>query len=241
MSIITVAEYIETEEIGDRVAELGVDYGQGFAIGKPLPLTDLLAELPLEEAAVAVSTAARDAGDAAAVATAAAPAAASLAALAAEDDAGSEAADAADDVPEVRSTPETAGDAGIGAAARFSEPESHADTDIRVLTAFEESDPDSVTCESVVLESPADDSGASDDLTGDEGLSDDETTHAEAEILNALDQVAEHDATAARFAHEAGLAAERAAPAAAVSPVNTDDASTDVQPELMVWYAGVKP
>jgi diguanylate cyclase (GGDEF)-like protein len=47
MSIITVAEYIETEAIGARIAELGVDYGQGFAIGRPIPLADLLTELPL--------------------------------------------------------------------------------------------------------------------------------------------------------------------------------------------------
>jgi diguanylate cyclase (GGDEF)-like protein len=47
MSITTVAEYIETEAIGARIAELGVDYGQGFAIGKPIPLADVLYELPL--------------------------------------------------------------------------------------------------------------------------------------------------------------------------------------------------
>jgi diguanylate cyclase (GGDEF)-like protein len=47
MSITTVAEYIETEAISTRIAELGVDYGQGFAIGKPIPLADLLTELPL--------------------------------------------------------------------------------------------------------------------------------------------------------------------------------------------------
>jgi diguanylate cyclase (GGDEF)-like protein len=51
MSIITVAEYIETEAIGARIAELGVDYGQGFAIGRPIPLADLLTELPLPSAA----------------------------------------------------------------------------------------------------------------------------------------------------------------------------------------------
>jgi diguanylate cyclase (GGDEF)-like protein len=45
MSLITVAEYVETEEIRACVATLGVDYGQGFAISKPLPLDDLLAEL----------------------------------------------------------------------------------------------------------------------------------------------------------------------------------------------------
>jgi len=45
MSLTTVAEYVETEEIRARVATLGVDYGQGFGISKPLPLEDLLAEL----------------------------------------------------------------------------------------------------------------------------------------------------------------------------------------------------
>jgi diguanylate cyclase (GGDEF)-like protein len=47
MSITTVAEYIETEAIGTRIAELGVAYGQGFVIGKPIPLAELLFELPL--------------------------------------------------------------------------------------------------------------------------------------------------------------------------------------------------
>ncbi|HEX8756261.1 MAG TPA: EAL domain-containing protein [Steroidobacteraceae bacterium] len=45
MSLTTVAEYVETEEIRARVATLGVDYGQGFAIAKPLPLDEVLAEL----------------------------------------------------------------------------------------------------------------------------------------------------------------------------------------------------
>jgi EAL domain-containing protein (putative c-di-GMP-specific phosphodiesterase class I) len=45
MSLTTVAEYVETEEIRARIATLGVDYGQGFAIARPLPLDDLLAEL----------------------------------------------------------------------------------------------------------------------------------------------------------------------------------------------------
>jgi diguanylate cyclase (GGDEF)-like protein len=47
MSVITVAEYIETEAISAHVAELGVDYGQGFAIGRPIALAELLNELPL--------------------------------------------------------------------------------------------------------------------------------------------------------------------------------------------------
>jgi diguanylate cyclase (GGDEF)-like protein len=47
MSIATVGEYVETEEIRARIATLGVDYGQGFAIGKPAPLARVLTELPL--------------------------------------------------------------------------------------------------------------------------------------------------------------------------------------------------
>jgi EAL domain-containing protein (putative c-di-GMP-specific phosphodiesterase class I) len=46
MSLTTVAEYVETDEIRALVASLGADYGQGFAIGKPRPLVDVLAELP---------------------------------------------------------------------------------------------------------------------------------------------------------------------------------------------------
>jgi predicted signal transduction protein with EAL and GGDEF domain len=55
MSIATVAEYVETEEIRARIATLGVDYGQGFAIGRPAPLVDLLVELPLLVSATVVS------------------------------------------------------------------------------------------------------------------------------------------------------------------------------------------
>ncbi len=47
MSLITVAEYVETDEIRMRLATLGVDYGQGFAIGKPTPIGDVLEQLPL--------------------------------------------------------------------------------------------------------------------------------------------------------------------------------------------------
>ena len=57
MSIATVAEYVETDEIRTRVSTLGVDYGQGFAIGRPAPLVDLLAELPLLAATYLADTA----------------------------------------------------------------------------------------------------------------------------------------------------------------------------------------
>jgi diguanylate cyclase (GGDEF)-like protein len=56
MSLTTVAEYVETEEIRTRVATLGVDYGQGFAIGRPTPLNELLSELPLYAAADSTPT-----------------------------------------------------------------------------------------------------------------------------------------------------------------------------------------
>ena len=55
MSIETVAEYVETDELRHRVAALGVDYGQGFAIARPAPLQEMLAELPLIAAAAPVA------------------------------------------------------------------------------------------------------------------------------------------------------------------------------------------
>jgi EAL domain-containing protein (putative c-di-GMP-specific phosphodiesterase class I) len=51
MSLTTVAEYVESDEIRTRIEALGVDYGQGFAIAQPVPLEDVLAELPLYLAA----------------------------------------------------------------------------------------------------------------------------------------------------------------------------------------------
>ncbi len=53
MSLLTVAECVETDEIRQRITSLGVDYAQGFAIAKPEPLIDVLAELPLYVAASA--------------------------------------------------------------------------------------------------------------------------------------------------------------------------------------------
>lgn len=46
MQMTTVAEYVETDEIRLRVARLGVDYGQGFAIARPVPLADVIRDLP---------------------------------------------------------------------------------------------------------------------------------------------------------------------------------------------------
>jgi len=65
MSMTTVAEYVETEEIRTRISELGVDYGQGFAIARPVPLDEVLAQLPRYAAA---APGGEDAGQPAAVA-----------------------------------------------------------------------------------------------------------------------------------------------------------------------------
>jgi EAL domain-containing protein (putative c-di-GMP-specific phosphodiesterase class I) len=52
MCIETVAEYVETDMLRARMADLGVDYGQGFAMGKHQPLEQLLEELAVFEATV---------------------------------------------------------------------------------------------------------------------------------------------------------------------------------------------
>ena len=49
MSIDTVAEFVETQEIADEVRELGVDYAQGYAFGKPEPLEKVLAAMSDDE------------------------------------------------------------------------------------------------------------------------------------------------------------------------------------------------
>ena len=45
MELETVAEYVESDETKDLITSLGVDYAQGYAVGKPLPLEEVLAEL----------------------------------------------------------------------------------------------------------------------------------------------------------------------------------------------------
>jgi diguanylate cyclase (GGDEF)-like protein len=45
MKLRTTAECVESTEILKTVTELGVDYGQGFAIGRPRPLESVLQEL----------------------------------------------------------------------------------------------------------------------------------------------------------------------------------------------------
>jgi diguanylate cyclase (GGDEF)-like protein len=52
MQMITVAEYVESDEIRLRVARLGVDYGQGFAIARPAPMVEVIRDLPTYAAVV---------------------------------------------------------------------------------------------------------------------------------------------------------------------------------------------
>jgi diguanylate cyclase (GGDEF)-like protein len=52
MCMETIAEYVETDLLRARMADLGVDYGQGFAMGRAQSLEDLLRELAIYEATV---------------------------------------------------------------------------------------------------------------------------------------------------------------------------------------------
>jgi diguanylate cyclase (GGDEF)-like protein len=49
LKLDTVAEYVESEALAARLALLGIDYGQGYAFGKPVPLDDVLSGLQNEE------------------------------------------------------------------------------------------------------------------------------------------------------------------------------------------------
>lgn len=43
-----VAEFVESEEILDALRDMGVDYAQGFHIGRPRPLDELSAAVAPE-------------------------------------------------------------------------------------------------------------------------------------------------------------------------------------------------
>ena len=45
LKLRTTAECVESEAIQAAVSRLGVDFGQGFAIGRPRPLETVLQEL----------------------------------------------------------------------------------------------------------------------------------------------------------------------------------------------------
>lgn len=55
MELTTIAEYVESEATRRRVQALGVDFAQGYAIGEPRPLAEVLAGLALPTDAAAAS------------------------------------------------------------------------------------------------------------------------------------------------------------------------------------------
>ncbi len=61
MSLDTVAEYVETEEIRARIAEHGVDYAQGYALGRAEPFDEVLKTLPQLNGGVRLISTAADA------------------------------------------------------------------------------------------------------------------------------------------------------------------------------------
>lgn len=46
MNMQTIAEFVENEEILDQLQQMGVDFGQGYGIGKPRPIDTILQPLP---------------------------------------------------------------------------------------------------------------------------------------------------------------------------------------------------
>jgi len=42
MGMETIAEYVESEEIRDMLQEIGINYGQGFGLGEPVPIDDII-------------------------------------------------------------------------------------------------------------------------------------------------------------------------------------------------------
>ena len=49
MNLTTIAEFVENQEILKRVQELGIDYVQGYAIGRPCPLEFTTSQSPVIE------------------------------------------------------------------------------------------------------------------------------------------------------------------------------------------------
>ena len=49
LGLETIAEYVESAEIRQVLQEIGVDYGQGYGIHKPMPISELVIEAPKAE------------------------------------------------------------------------------------------------------------------------------------------------------------------------------------------------
>jgi EAL domain-containing protein (putative c-di-GMP-specific phosphodiesterase class I) len=45
MGLRTIAEYAENDLVIDQLKKIGVDYGQGYGLGKPQPFLKLLQDL----------------------------------------------------------------------------------------------------------------------------------------------------------------------------------------------------
>jgi len=45
MKIKSIAEFVETNEIREKLASIGIDYVQGFGVGKPKPLPEFTASI----------------------------------------------------------------------------------------------------------------------------------------------------------------------------------------------------
>src|SRR6056297_186123 len=56
MGLATVAEYVTSESVRRKVRELGVDYAQGYHIGEPMPLADVVSGLAAEHRVAAGAT-----------------------------------------------------------------------------------------------------------------------------------------------------------------------------------------
>ena len=51
MNLSIIAEFVEDEATQDVLRSIGVDYAQGFGVGKPAPLADILTTLENEASA----------------------------------------------------------------------------------------------------------------------------------------------------------------------------------------------
>ena len=52
MDIEAIAEFVETESILSNVKSINLDYIQGYVVGKPIPLSEMLANIEIEQDAL---------------------------------------------------------------------------------------------------------------------------------------------------------------------------------------------
>ena len=51
MDLQTIAEFVENDELRERLGLMGIDYLQGYNIGKPVPLCEYLDDLDSADSA----------------------------------------------------------------------------------------------------------------------------------------------------------------------------------------------